>query len=125
MKTQGATSNDLTVEALATRFRRPVMAFMLRRIGDRSDAEDLTQEVAFGTDSGVSPHGDNAKEFALLVQAGLSPIEAIEAATIGAAHHLGIADEAGRIAVGMLAILLQSTKILVLMSLNLREYTSS
>ena len=57
--------------------------------------------IAFGTDSGVSAHGDNAQEFALLVRAGLSPLEAIQAATVGAAEHLRIANEAGKIAVGM------------------------
>jgi imidazolonepropionase-like amidohydrolase len=58
-------------------------------------------KIAFGTDSGVSAHGDNAQEFALLVRAGLSPLEAIQAATVGAAEHLRIANEAGKIAVGM------------------------
>lgn len=57
--------------------------------------------IAFGTDSGVSAHGDNAQEFALLVQAGMTPLEAIQAATVVAAAHLRIADEAGRIAPGM------------------------
>jgi len=57
--------------------------------------------IAFGTDSGVSAHGDNAQEFALLVRAGLTPLEAIQAATVGAAEHLRIANEAGKIAPGM------------------------
>ena len=56
--------------------------------------------IAFGTDAGVPAHGDNAQEFALLVRAGLTPLEAIQSATIHAADHLRIADEAGRIAVG-------------------------
>lgn len=62
--------------------------------------------IAFGTDSGVSAHGDNAREFSLLVQAGLTPLEAIRTATVNAAEHLGISDEAGRIAVGMPADLI-------------------
>jgi len=57
--------------------------------------------IAFGTDSGVSAHGDNAQEFALLVRAGLTPLEAIQAATNVAAAHLRISDQAGQIAVGM------------------------
>jgi imidazolonepropionase-like amidohydrolase len=57
--------------------------------------------IAFGTDSGVSAHGDNAQEFALLVRAGLTPLEAIQAATVNAADHLGLSAEAGRIAPGM------------------------
>ena len=62
--------------------------------------------IAFGTDSGVSAHGDNAQEFALLVRAGLTPLEAIQSATVGAAEHLKIANEAGRLAPGMPADLI-------------------
>ncbi|WP_292083951.1 MULTISPECIES: amidohydrolase family protein [unclassified Brevundimonas] len=62
--------------------------------------------IAFGTDSGVSAHGDNAQEFALLVRAGLTPLEAIQAATVGAAEHLKISNEAGRLSPGMPADLI-------------------
>ena len=62
--------------------------------------------IAFGTDTGVSAHGDNAGEFALLVRAGLTPLEAIQAATVGAAEHLKISNEAGRLAPGMPADLI-------------------
>ena len=62
--------------------------------------------IAFGTDSGVSAHGDNAREFALLVRAGMTPLEAIQSATVNAATHLRIEDEAGRIAPGMPADLI-------------------
>ena len=65
--------------------------------------------IAFGTDSGVSAHGDNAQEFALLVRAGLTPLEAIQSATVGAAEHLKISGEAGRIAPGMPADLIAVT----------------
>jgi len=58
-------------------------------------------QIAFGTDSGVSAHGDNAQEFALLVRAGMTPLQAIQSATIVAAEHLGLSNEAGRIAAGM------------------------
>jgi len=73
----------------------PRMLDMARR------AHDGGVRIAFGTDTGVSAHGDNAREFALLVRAGLTPLEAIQSATIGAAAHLRISGEAGRIAVGM------------------------
>jgi len=46
-------------------------------------------KIAFGTDTGVSAHGDNAKEFALMVSVGMSPAEAIKAATVNAADLLG------------------------------------
>lgn len=62
--------------------------------------------IAFGTDTGVSAHGDNAQEFALLVRAGLTPLEAIQSATVGAAEHLKISNEAGRLAPGMSADLI-------------------
>ncbi|KQT32345.1 Xaa-Pro dipeptidase [Sphingomonas sp. Leaf412] len=56
-------------------------------------------KVAFGTDTGVSKHGDNAKEFALMVGAGMTPAQAIRAATVGAAEALG-RDDIGSIAAG-------------------------
>jgi imidazolonepropionase-like amidohydrolase len=62
--------------------------------------------IAFGTDSGVSAHGDNAGEFVLLVRAGLTPLEAIQTATVNAAEHLGISDQAGRLLPGMPADLI-------------------
>lgn len=57
--------------------------------------------IAFGTDTGVSRHGDNAKEFALMVSAGMTPMAAIVAATTGAASALVREDSVGRIAPGM------------------------
>jgi imidazolonepropionase-like amidohydrolase len=69
-------------------------------------AHDGGVRIAFGTDSGVSAHGDNAQEFALLVRAGLTPLEAVQSATVGAAEHLKISDHAGRIAAGMPADLI-------------------
>jgi len=59
--------------------------------------------VAFGTDSGVSPHGENAREFALLVAGGMPPIEAIRSATLYAAEVLSRQSELGQAAVGYLA----------------------
>jgi imidazolonepropionase-like amidohydrolase len=44
--------------------------------------------ILFGTDSGVAPHGDNAKEFALMVKAGMTPAQAIKSATIDNAAEL-------------------------------------
>ncbi len=59
-------------------------------------------KIAFGTDSGVSKHGDNAQEFALMVGAGMTPAQAIRAATIGAADLLG-RDDIGMVAPGKTA----------------------
>jgi imidazolonepropionase-like amidohydrolase len=56
--------------------------------------------IAFGTDMGVGPHGQNAREFALMVEAGMTRSDAIKAATAGAAELLDIADVAGSLAPG-------------------------
>ena len=60
-------------------------------------------KIAFGTDSGVTPHGENAKEFRYMVDAGMPPLAAIRSATLGAAELLGIEDELGAIEEGKLA----------------------
>lgn len=75
----------------------PKMLDMVRR------AHQAGVKIAFGTDSGVSAHGDNAREFALLVQAGLTPLEAIQSATVGAADHLRLSAEVGALKPGMSA----------------------
>lgn len=59
-------------------------------------------KILFGTDSGVYPHGENAREFKLRVAAGQSPIEAIRGATVYAAEFLQV-DDRGRIAPGLYA----------------------
>lgn len=57
-------------------------------------------KIAFGTDTGVSKHGDNAQEFALLVKAGMNPAEALKAATVNAADALGRSSSIGTIVAG-------------------------
>jgi imidazolonepropionase-like amidohydrolase len=59
--------------------------------------------IAFGTDSGVSPHGENAKEFALMVQAGMPPLEAIMSSVKTGAEVLGLYDQIGSIEPGKMA----------------------
>ena len=56
--------------------------------------------IAFGTDTGVSRHGDNGREFALMVDAGMTPAAAIRAATVSAATLLGHEDTIGTIEAG-------------------------
>jgi imidazolonepropionase-like amidohydrolase len=63
-------------------------------------------KIAFGTDTGVSAHGDNAGEFALLVKAGMSPLDAIRSATIWAADHFGLLDQIGSLLPGKQADLI-------------------
>ena len=59
--------------------------------------------MAFGTDGGVYPHGDNAKQFATMVEFGMKPYEAIQAATVNAAQLLSLAGKAGIVAPGSFA----------------------
>jgi len=54
-------------------------------------------KIAFGTDSGVSPHGENAREFELMVEGGMPPMKAIQSATIECAKLLKIDDRLGTI----------------------------
>lgn len=54
-------------------------------------------KIAFGTDSGVSPHGENAREFELMVAGGMPPMKAIQAATFESARLLKIDDRLGTI----------------------------
>ncbi len=60
-------------------------------------------KIAFGTDSGVSAHGENAQEFELMVNGGMSPMQAIQSATIIAADLLFESNNLGQIAPGMFA----------------------
>lgn len=59
--------------------------------------------MAFGTDGGVYPHGDNAKQFPLMVEYGMKPIEAIQAATTNAAELLGWSKTVGSVEIGRFA----------------------
>lgn len=60
-------------------------------------------KIAYGTDSGVYPHGGNAKQFAYMVRYGMTPMQAIQSATTRAAELLGKENELGSIAPGRFA----------------------
>ncbi len=66
-------------------------------------------KMAFGTDAGVYPHGDNAKQFHYMVQYGMTPAEAIQAATSAAADLIGRSKDVGSLAPGHLADLIAVT----------------
>jgi len=82
----------------------PLMLDMLRR------AHDGGVNIAFGTDTGVSRHGDNAQELALMVEAGFTPQEAIRAATVVAAEHVQMAKDIGTLEAGKFADLIAVTR---------------
>ena len=65
--------------------------------------EAIQRGVKFvmGTDAGIMPHGDNAKEFAYYVEMGMTPMQAIETATVNAARLMGLEEEIGRLGEGM------------------------
>ena len=68
-----------------------------------SQAVEAGVRLAFGTDSGVYPHGWNANQLAYMVKYGLSPIGAIRSATLWAAELMGWSDRIGSIAAGKYA----------------------
>lgn len=65
--------------------------------------------IGYGTDAGVFPHGDNARQFAYMVRHGMTPLQAVRAATLDAAAALGRAQELGAIAPGRFADLIAVT----------------
>lgn len=75
----------------------PMVLDMLR------SAHDGGVNIAFGTDTGVSKHGDNAKELGLMVEAGFTPEEALRAATVVAAEHVQMAGNIGTLEDGKYA----------------------
>src|SRR6202035_1783082 len=60
-------------------------------------------KISFGTDAAVFPHGQNAKEFKLMVDLGMAPLDALKAATSSDAELLGIAQKVGTLEKGKLA----------------------
>jgi imidazolonepropionase-like amidohydrolase len=68
-----------------------------------SKAVKLGVKLTFGTDSGVYPHGDNAKQLAYMVKFGMTPMQAIQTATLNSADALGLKDKTGMIAAGLAA----------------------
>ena len=80
--------NDETTEAQRNGFRKAVVAGV---------------KIAYGTDAAVYPHGDNARQLPYMVKYGMTPIGALQAATINAARNIGWEDRVGSIAAGKYA----------------------
>lgn len=74
----------------------------IQRVGF-TKAVKMGVKLAYGTDSGVYPHGQNAKQFAYMVRYGMTPMQAIQSATIRAAELLGKEKVLGAIAAGRFA----------------------
>lgn len=89
-------------------FLPPIVAKKAREIGPVSQitfgkAYKKGVPIAFGTDAGVSPHGENGKEFGFMHEAGMPIMKTIQAATITNAELLGMADELGKLQAGFIA----------------------
>lgn len=110
-----AEMDRLALPPASVRKAREATSAIFKNIGALIKAD---AKLAFGTDSGVSPHGQNARELKLLVDAGMSPRQAIVTATTHAADLLGLASEAGSIAPG------KSADIIAVESDPLRDVTA-
>ena len=87
---------------------RPSAAAKALEVGPRvqqnlANAYHAGVKIAFGTDQSLAPHGTNAREFALMVKAGMTPADAITAATAGAADLIGDPQDIGSIQPGRYA----------------------
>lgn len=63
-------------------------------------------KIAYGTDAGVYPHGDNGRQFAKMVEWGATPMQAIQTATVRAAQAMGWEDRVGQVGAGYFADLI-------------------
>jgi imidazolonepropionase-like amidohydrolase len=101
--------NDDYILAEFARLDYPQKIIDKEKLIGRQQRENFQRAVragvkfAFGTDAGVYPHGWNAKQFAHMVRWGLTPMQAIQAATVNAADLLGWSDKVGQIAPGFYA----------------------
>ena len=104
--------NDDYLLGKAIEFHLPQESIDKEKLVGRVQRENFAKavtagvKVAFGTDAGVYPHGDNAKQFRYMVQFGLTPAQAIRSATSAAADLLGRAEHVGTIQPGRFADLI-------------------
>jgi len=92
-------------------FYPPQVALKATTVGSQMSAATARAyragvRIAFGTDAGVYPHGDNAHEFELMVQAGMPPMFVLQAATTHAAELLKHEQDFGSVTAGKLADLI-------------------
>ena len=99
-----------TVAALAVEaeFMTPEVRAKAIRVGNDmagnfEKAHKAGVNVAYGTDSGISPHGTNAEEAILMVEAGMAEMDVIVAATVNAADLIGMSESLGTIEAGKFA----------------------
>lgn len=104
--------NDDYLLGKAIDFHLPAESIAKEKALGQTQRENFAKSVkagvkmAFGTDAGIYPHGDNAKQFAFMVKYGLTPAQAIRSATADAAELLGRPGDVGRVAPGRYADLI-------------------
>lgn len=99
---------EVTENAEIENYYPEVIVPKAKEIGSKSQenfakAYKLGVPIAFGTDAGVFPHGENAREFVYMTEAGMPEMEAIQSATITPAKILKLEDKIGQIAPGFYA----------------------
>ncbi len=101
----GKTVATLAVEAdfMAPEVREKAIRVGNDMAGSFEKAHKAGVNVAYGTDSGISPHGDNAQEAVLMVEAGMSEMDVIVTATLNAADLIDMSDSLGTIEPGKFA----------------------
>jgi imidazolonepropionase-like amidohydrolase len=101
----GKTVATLAVEAefMAPEVREKAVRVGNDMAGNFEKAHKAGVKVAYGTDSGISPHGTNAEEAVLMVEAGMSEMDVIVSATVNAADLIGMSDSIGTIETGKYA----------------------
>ena len=101
----GKTVATLAVEAdfMAPEVREKAIRVGNDMAGNFAKAHKAGVNVAYGTDSGISPHGTNAEEAVLMVEAGMSEMDVLVAATVNAADLIDMSDDIGTIETGKFA----------------------
>jgi imidazolonepropionase-like amidohydrolase len=101
----GKTVATLAVEAdfMAPEVKEKAIRVGNDMAGNFARAHKAGVNIAYGTDSGISPHGTNAQEAVLMVEAGMSEMDVIVAATVNAAALIDMSDDIGTIENGKLA----------------------
>jgi imidazolonepropionase-like amidohydrolase len=98
--------NDDYILAEFSRLGYPAKILEKERLVGQTQRENFRKavragvKVAYGTDAGVYPHGGNAKQFVHMVRWGMTPMMAIQSATVNAADLLGLGGKIGSIEVG-------------------------
>jgi imidazolonepropionase-like amidohydrolase len=101
--------NDDYILSQYEKFGTPAAIIEKEKIVGRKQRENFRTavaagvKVAYGTDAGVYPHGWNGKQFRLMVDWGMTPMQAIQSATVSAADLLGWQNKVGSVAAGKLA----------------------